>query len=66
MTDDEFEWDDARAETNYRKHGVAFETATEAFADHFGVEEVNPDSGIHGEEREAQAHIRPQSDKPGT
>ena len=29
----EFEWDDAKAETNERKHGVAFPEAATAFAD---------------------------------
>ena len=51
MTGDEFEWDDAKDEANYRKHGVDFETATEVFADHFAIEEIDPDSGIHGEDR---------------
>jgi uncharacterized DUF497 family protein len=40
MDDDTFEWDDAKAESNYRKHGVDFETATETFADPFAIERI--------------------------
>jgi uncharacterized DUF497 family protein len=32
-----FEWDDAKARSNERKHGVTFERATQAFADPFAV-----------------------------
>ena len=32
-SDLEFEWDADKAERNYRKHGVRFETATEVFFD---------------------------------
>jgi uncharacterized DUF497 family protein len=39
---DAFEWDDAKAESNYHKHGVDFETATDAFADHFAIERADP------------------------
>ncbi len=46
----EFEWDDDKAEENYRKHGVDFESATEAFRDAHGVEE--PDASMnYGEPR---------------
>jgi uncharacterized DUF497 family protein len=51
MEDEEFEWDDRKAEANFRKHGVDFETATEVFSDHFAIEEFDPDSGVHGEDR---------------
>jgi uncharacterized DUF497 family protein len=51
MQDDEFEWDDAKAEANYQKHGVDFETATEVFADLFAIEELDPGSDDHGEDR---------------
>ncbi len=44
----EFEWDEAKAASNYRKHGVDFETTTEAFFDPFAIEEFD---GEHGEER---------------
>lgn len=29
----DFEWDDAKAESNFRKHGISFQTATLAFED---------------------------------
>ncbi len=29
----EFEWDDAKAAANERKHGISFEEATEVFSD---------------------------------
>jgi hypothetical protein len=51
MHDDAFEWDDAKAEGNYRKHGVDFETATEAFADPFAIERVESFAARDGEER---------------
>jgi uncharacterized protein len=37
----EFEWDGDKAEANFRKHGVDFETATGAFADVFGLDEID-------------------------
>ena len=45
-----FEWDDVKAQTNLRKHGVSFESACQAFFDPFVrwiQEEV-----VHGELRE--------------
>lgn len=33
-----FEWDDDKAESNYRKHGVSFIAATKAFDDPDAVE----------------------------
>lgn len=35
----EFEWDQAKAETNRKKHGVSFETASRVFADPFALVE---------------------------
>ncbi len=32
-----FEWDAAKAESNFRKHKVSFETATRVFADPFAL-----------------------------
>lgn len=49
MESDVFEWDDAKAASNYRKHGVHFLAAKAAFADAFGVEEFVGVEG--GEER---------------
>ena len=46
-----FDWDEDKAEANYRKHGVDFETATEAFADHFALERFDPLSPDYGEDR---------------
>jgi uncharacterized DUF497 family protein len=45
-----FEWDDAKAELNYRNHGVSFEQAIRAFRDAFAVEWVD-DRQDYGEER---------------
>ncbi len=33
MQDDAFEWADDKAASNFRKHGVTFETARWAFSD---------------------------------
>lgn len=33
MTEIRFEWDSAKAESNKRKHGISFQTATLAFSD---------------------------------
>ena len=46
----EFEWDDAKAAANYRKHGVTFEQAAYAFQDRFGVEWIDG-RVAYGEER---------------
>lgn len=45
MRDDEFEWDDAKAASNFRKHDVSLETAREAFDDSGWVEvdDFDPD-----------------------
>jgi uncharacterized DUF497 family protein len=37
-----FEWDEAKAEANYIKHGVDFGTACQVFGDPFGIEEADP------------------------
>ena len=36
MESDDFEWDDAKAEANFKKHKISFEDAAKAFADPFG------------------------------
>lgn len=36
-----FEWDDAKAAANFRKHGVTFEQAVYAFRDPFAVEWID-------------------------
>lgn len=38
-----FEWDAAKARSNYRKHGVSFTEATTAFADPLGMLVHDPD-----------------------
>ena len=46
----EFEWDDAKALTNMRAHGVAFHEAVKAFRDPFAVEHIDSRQDC-GEER---------------
>jgi uncharacterized DUF497 family protein len=50
MQSDEFEWDDAKAEVNFRKHKVRFEHAAEACEDPFAMIELE-DSEDYGEDR---------------
>ena len=44
-----FEWDPAKAASNLRKHGVAFDTAIMVFADPFAL--VEQERVVDGEER---------------
>ena len=37
LEDLEFEWNPSKAQNNYRKHGITFEAAAEAFLDPFHV-----------------------------
>jgi uncharacterized DUF497 family protein len=39
----EFEWDPKKADTNERKHGVAFQEATTVFGDPLAVTFADPD-----------------------
>ena len=41
MRDDTFEWDDGKDASNWRDHGVRFETAREVFKDGFAVEWID-------------------------
>ncbi len=41
MTDERFEWDDAKAEANRKKHGIDFRTATAVFDDPRNLTEFN-------------------------
>ena len=50
MDREEFEWDTAKADSNYRKHGVAFQEAVKAFLDPFAVERID-DRAAYGEQR---------------
>jgi uncharacterized protein len=38
VRDDNFEWDDQKAESNFRKHGITFEMARDLFDDPFLLE----------------------------
>ncbi|HEY5048411.1 MAG TPA: BrnT family toxin [Rhizomicrobium sp.] len=50
MQDDTFEWDDAKAAGNLRKHGVSFVDCRLVFGDAFAIE--RPDDRVeHGEDR---------------
>ena len=44
-----FEWDEEKAASNLRKHGVSFETAKLVFLDRLA--RIVPDDGEFGEER---------------
>ena len=44
-----FEWDDKKAEMNFRKHGVPFKLATQAFEDPFAL--VEQERIENGEQR---------------
>jgi len=50
MNDDDFEWDEAKAATNYAKHGVSFGRARLVFSDPFGIAEYD-DRDDYGENR---------------
>ena len=45
-----FEWDDAKARANLRKHKISFEDARLAFDDPFGIDTLD-DREDYGEER---------------
>ena len=45
-----FEWDEGKAEENYRKHRVTFQFAARAFADENGLD-LADDRTDYGEER---------------
>ena len=45
-----FEWDEVKAASNLRKHGVSFEEASTAFADDLSLTGDDPDHS-HGEHR---------------
>lgn len=50
MQAEHFEWDDHKAQTNFRDHNVTFEEAMLAFEDPDGIDEI--ESSMHyGEER---------------
>ena len=43
MQDDRFEWDDAKADNNRRKHGVSFDAARTVFDDPNSLDELDDD-----------------------
>ena len=49
MQDDDFEWDDTKAASNWLDHGVTFDMAREAFRDAFAVEWVDDRQGVSEE-----------------
>ena len=51
MTNHNFEWDEAKGEANYRKHGVDFAVSVEAFGDPVAIEVVDSRSDAYGEDR---------------
>ena len=50
MTNDDFEWDEAKAADNHAKHGISFETAIRVFDDVFAIERLD-DREDYGEDR---------------
>ncbi len=38
-----FEWDEEKANTNFKKHGIRFDEATSVFIDPFSITMVDPD-----------------------
>jgi len=50
MTDDEFEWDEVKAETNLRRHKISFREARRVFEDFFALIEQDL-SDFYGEDR---------------
>jgi len=50
MTEDDFEWNETKAATNWKVHGVTFQQATKVFSDHFALEWIDDREG-YGEER---------------
>ena len=47
MKSDDFEWDDAKAASNHRRHKITFEQAREVFADPFIIEWVDEGQDEH-------------------
>ncbi len=50
MSDDDFEWDEAKAAENDARHGVSFDTAKKVFKDPFAIERLD-DREDYGEDR---------------
>ena len=41
-----FEWDEEKAKTNLKKHGIGFEEATTVFIDPFSIAIPDPDHSV--------------------
>jgi uncharacterized DUF497 family protein len=50
MIDGKFQWDDAKAASNWRDHGVTFVHATKAITDPFAIDWID-DRESYGEDR---------------
>jgi uncharacterized DUF497 family protein len=50
MRNDQFEWWDEKAASNWRDHGVTFDQAAKAVGDHSAIEAID-DRAEYGEER---------------
>jgi uncharacterized protein len=50
MDDGNYQWDDAKAASNYAKHGVTFEAGRDVFKDPFAIEFID-DREDYGEDR---------------
>ena len=50
MVDEEFEWNDEKATSNFKKHGVNFDLVRTVFRDPFAIELLD-DREDYGEER---------------
>jgi uncharacterized DUF497 family protein len=50
MDDGKFQWDDAKAASNFARHGVSFEAAREVFKDPFALDWLD-ESEDYGKER---------------
>ena len=50
MQDDRFEWSEAKARANHKKHGVSFETGRLVFDDSESIDEID-DREDYGEDR---------------
>ena len=56
MNDGAFQWDDAKAASNYVKHGIKFEAARDVFKDPFALDWMD-DGQDEGEQRFATLGI---------
>ena len=49
-----FEWDESKARSNYKKHGVSFEESRKVFEDPYGLEFYDPEHSNLTEKRFAR------------